>query len=120
MKKQLIKVKSSTFLIIFSLLFSMGTIFTYSYFFYPSLDQTNVGVSASAPFLNIGSESDTININTATIEQLTVLTGIGEAKAKAIIIYREENGSFKSIEEIMNVSGIGEKTFENIKEFISI
>ena len=56
-----------------------------------------------------------ININTATAEQLTELNGIGEVKANAIIEYRNNFGNFISLEEIMNVKGIGEKTFEKIK-----
>jgi len=61
-----------------------------------------------------------ININTASLEQLQLITGIGESKAKAIIKYREENGNFKSIEDIMNVSGIGQSTFEKIKDQITV
>lgn len=61
-----------------------------------------------------------VNINTASKEGLATLTGIGESKALAIIDYREKNGGFKSIEEIMNVSGIGEKAFEKIKDYITI
>ncbi len=67
------------------------------------------------------SDSDgKININTASIEQLTTLTGIGEAKAKAIIQYREENGNFSTIEDIMKVSGISENIFAKIKENITV
>lgn len=61
-----------------------------------------------------------VNINTALNEELTTLTGIGESKAVAIIKYREENGKFAKIEDIMNVSGIGEKAFEKIKDFITV
>ncbi len=61
-----------------------------------------------------------VNINTDGIDRLTTLTGIGEAKAKAIIEYREQNGGFKSIEEIKNISGIGDASFEKIKDNITI
>ncbi len=65
-------------------------------------------------------ETGLININTADQATLTTLRGIGEAKAKAIIEYREKNGPFKSVEEIKNVSGIGDKTFEDIKDKITV
>ena len=61
-----------------------------------------------------------IDINTATPEQLQLIPGIGEAIAKRIIDYRTENGVFESIEEIMNVSGIGEKKFEQMKPYIKV
>lgn len=61
-----------------------------------------------------------VNINTATMEELMSLTGIGESKAKNIIKYREENGLFKSVEEIKNISGIGDTLFNQIKDNISI
>ena len=48
------------------------------------------------------------------------LSGIGPSKAKAIIAYREEKGLFKSIEDIKDVTGIGDSTFENLKDFISV
>lgn len=61
-----------------------------------------------------------ININTATLEELDKLPGIGSSKAADIINYREGNNGFKSIEEIKNVSGIGDVSFEKIKEKITI
>ena len=61
-----------------------------------------------------------ININTATAEELISLSGIGEGRAADIIAYREENGDFSCIEDMMKVSGIGEKTFEEIKERITV
>lgn len=61
-----------------------------------------------------------ININTATKEELESLPGIGPSLAQRIIDYREENGGFRDINEIKLVSGIGEKMYEKIKEFIRI
>ncbi|MBQ4583535.1 MAG: helix-hairpin-helix domain-containing protein [Bacilli bacterium] len=61
-----------------------------------------------------------ININTASSSDLTSLPGVGESKANNIIKYREENGNFKSIEDIKSVSGIGDALFNKIKEFITI
>lgn len=61
-----------------------------------------------------------ININSASAVELTALTGIGPAKAEGIIAYRTENGMFKNIEEIMNVTGIGEKSFEKLKDEITV
>lgn len=60
-----------------------------------------------------------ININTASLEELQTLPGIGEAKAKDIITYRETN-KFNTIEDIKNVSGIGDALFAKIKENITI
>ena len=68
----------------------------------------------------IESSSKKININTATKSDLTSLTGIGNAKAEDIINYRTTNGNFKSIDEIKNVSGIGDALFEKIKENITV
>ena len=60
-----------------------------------------------------------VNINTASKDELMTLSGIGEVKAQAIIDYRTKNGPFRDIHDIVNVSGIGEKTFENIKDSIT-
>lgn len=65
------------------------------------------------------SESGVININTANLDELKKINGVGEVKAKNIIEYREKNGGFKSIEEIKNIEGIGEKTFEKLKDKIT-
>ncbi|MDQ0254329.1 competence protein ComEA [Evansella vedderi] len=66
------------------------------------------------------SQDDRIRINQATPMELTKLPGIGPAKAEAIIRYREENGPFRNVEELVNVPGIGEKTLENIKDLIKV
>lgn len=61
-----------------------------------------------------------VNINTATVQELTQLPGIGNAKALAIVAYRDENGNFSSIEDIKKVSGVGEATFANIESMITV
>lgn len=66
------------------------------------------------------SSDGTVNINLAGKEELMSLDGIGQSKAEAIIAYREEHGSFKSVEEIMEISGIKEGTFNKIKSKITI
>ena len=68
----------------------------------------------------VSNNNGLININTATIEQITTLSGIGESKAKAIIEYRTKNGPFKTQEDIMNVSGIGESAYNKIKDSITV
>lgn len=69
---------------------------------------------------NSSVSSSLININIASIEELTTLPGIGESKAQNIINYREENGYFKTIDEIKNVNGIGEATFDQLKKYITV
>ncbi|MBR7927872.1 ComEA family DNA-binding protein [Aerococcaceae bacterium zg-ZUI334] len=64
--------------------------------------------------------TDKININQADSTQLQTLPGIGKKKAEAIIQYRQENGSFQDIHDLTNVSGIGEKTFQQLQDYISV
>ena len=64
--------------------------------------------------------SKLININTASVQELTSLPGIGETKANNIVSYRTENGYFKTIEDLKNVSGIGDATFEQLKDYITV
>lgn len=81
-------------------------------------------VQNNSTYSSNGNNSDKgstlININTADLEQLKGITGIGNIKAQSIIDYREANGGFKSLEELKNVDGIGDKTFEKIKEQITL
>ncbi|MDF2473099.1 MAG: hypothetical protein K0R21_881 [Anaerocolumna sp.] len=64
--------------------------------------------------------ANTVNINTAAKEELMTLPGIGEAKANSIIAYRQENGEFKNIDEIMNIEGIKDSVFNKISELITV
>ncbi len=66
------------------------------------------------------SDAIQVNINTATADELDELPGIGPSKARAIVEYRLQHGDFTSIESVTSVKGIGEKTFENFKKFITI
>ncbi|MHC6246557.1 helix-hairpin-helix domain-containing protein [Lactobacillus delbrueckii] len=94
--------------------------------------QTANSAAASAPAASASASSssssstsgpasgDLINLNTATASDLQKLNGIGEKKAEQIIAYRQEKGSFKSIDELKEVSGIGDKTFAAIKDQLTI
>lgn len=66
------------------------------------------------------SVSSTISINTATVQELQSLPGIGEAKAKSILQYREEHGPFQDLQELKNVEGIGDSIFDQIKDYITL
>ncbi len=70
---------------------------------------------------NEGSSNNSlININTANLSQLLELPGVGNSTAQKILDYRNENGKFKSIDDIKNVSGIGDSKFNNIKNYITV
>nr|WP_307998777.1 helix-hairpin-helix domain-containing protein [uncultured Merdimonas sp.] len=83
----------------------------------PSAEELSGGLQAPQTY---GQDDGRVNINTAGEEELMTLTGIGEAKAAAIIQYREEKGGFQSIEELMEISGIKEGVFEKIKDKIKV
>ena len=61
-----------------------------------------------------------VNLNTATAEQLATIPGVGPKMAERIIDYRQKNGGFKKIEDLMNVSGVGEKSFLKMKPLITL
>ena len=81
----------------------------------------NNNTSIEIPYVSNNSETiKKININTASLSELMTLKGIGESKAKSIIEYRTSNGLFKSIEDIKNISGIGEALYNKIKDNIIV
>ena len=65
-------------------------------------------------------QGEKVNINTAGVDELVALPGIGKAYAERIVEYRQKNGPFKRIEDILNVRGIGEKTFERIRDRLTL
>lgn len=84
-------------------------------------DEARIYIPTFAETISEEEENDgKINLNKATKEELMTLPGVGEAKAESIIQYRNESGGFKSIEEIMQISGIKEGLFEKIKDLIKI
>ena len=82
----------------------------------PTKEEVESGVYVSDEIKDNG----LVNINTATVEKLMTLPGIGESKAKSIIKYRTQNGKFTSKEDIMNVNGIKQGLYDNIEDYITI
>ena len=78
--------------------------------------QAGASDSASAS----GGKSDKVNLNTATEAELQTISGIGQKRASDIIAYRESNGRFKSVDDLKKVSGIGDKTLEKLKEYVTV
>ena len=86
----------------------------------PTLEETKAQGIMQGTYSASSDTQEKVNINTASAEELMTLTGIGEAKAESIICYREENGRFQRIEDLMEISGIKEGVFEKIKDDIII
>ena len=84
----------------------------------PDEDESFAVVSEGTPSPLVG--EDLVDINTASLEELDKLPGIGLTSAQNIIDYREENGPFARIEDIVNVSGIGAATYDEIKDLITV
>jgi len=89
----------------------------------PSInDEEETEFVTSSSGVSENNEKDTlkVNINTATNEELQKLPGVGESIANRIVIYRKENGKFNTIEDLKNVSGIGDAKFNNIKSYVFV
>ena len=78
------------------------------------------GESSSPSAVSSSESQEKLDLNTATQEELDALPGIGPVKAEAILQYREESGPFRTVEEIMEVEGIGEKTLEQLRPYITV
>ncbi len=61
-----------------------------------------------------------VNINTASVDQLATLPGVGSKLAARIVEYRQKSGAFKSTQELMNVQGIGEKNFQSMQSYLTV
>ncbi|GEC92162.1 ComEA family DNA-binding protein [Brevibacillus brevis] len=81
---------------------------------------TSIGLVQSSARVSTTGASTTININTATVEELMSLPGIGEARAKAIVDYRSKQGPFRSADDLKQIEGIGEKMFARIKDRLAV
>jgi competence protein ComEA len=80
-----------------------------------------LGLAASPALAADGGDlSGVVNVNTATAEQLMLLPGIGEAKARAILGRRKEQGGFKTVDELLEVKGIGAAALDRIRSFVAI
>lgn len=86
----------------------------------PKIGETTGKESPDVSLTNIDNVNLQVNINTADLKTLMTLTGIGETRAQAILDYREKNGKFNDIKDIMKVSGIKEKTYEGLKDQICV
>ena len=76
--------------------------------------------SADAQEARAAAPAQSVNVNTATVAQFEALPGIGPSMAQRIVAYREKNGPFKKLEDLMNIQGIGEKSFLKLRPLLTI
>ena len=89
--------------------------------FFPTEEEAKKRKESAGEAVAAGDTADgKVNINTADVSMLQTIPGIGQTRAEAILAYREENGNFKSIEDIMKVSGIKNGLFEKMKDYITV
>lgn len=126
------KLTPEKFIIILGLLFSVILVLVNVFWdFVPHTVKTEKAKTVATEFstysgdsventTSVTTSSEMININTATVQELCTLNMIGETKAEAIVNYREKYGLFEDKSDILNVYGIGEKTYEKIKDNICV
>ena len=95
-----------------------AALFAYQAFFVPEVTRPVVVTVASDPASS--SPAWPVDLNTADLDQLDTLPGVGPVTAQAIFDYREENGPFQSVDDLVNVYGIGEKTVEKLREYVVV
>ena len=95
-----------------------AALFAYQAFFVPEVTRPVVVTVASDPASS--SPVWPVDLYTADLEQLDTLPGVGPVTAQAIFDYREENGPFQSVDDLVNVYGIGEKTVEKLREYVVV
>ncbi len=104
----------------------IGRNLTDSYVSVENLENPNHEISQEIPDSDNTQSSDNeskdgrVNINTATVKQLTLLPGIGEVIAQRIVDYRTDSGPFQSVDDLINVSGIGETKLEQLKPYAKV
>lgn len=94
-------------------------LFICAFAWYPPLWQSSYTPAAQTAPYN-AQQPDLLNVNTATAQELALLPGIGQVKAAAIVAWREENGTFSSPQQLLEVTGIGQGTLDRLLEYIYI
>lgn len=112
-------------ILIAAALFLAALLIGYNAFFIPDVSSSFVVTDqqdavSSSTFSDKSSASGKLDLNTATQEDLDSLDGIGPVLASRIVAYRQENGPFRSVDDLKKVSGIGEKTLEKLKNFLIV
>jgi len=110
MIKMSVTILKPAFILLLVLFLGSGTAFT----------EENAEGENSEMEQKVEEKADTVNINTANAEQLMTLPGIGESTANKIIDYRNKNGDFKTLDQLKEVPGVGEKKYEKMKEMLTM
>jgi competence protein ComEA len=87
---------------------------------HPATSVMSAPTYAPAQETRAAAPAQSVNVNTATVAQFEALSGIGPSMAQRIVTYREKNGPFKKLEDLMNIQGIGEKSFLKLRPLLTI